>query len=364
MVLDNEEGINLYASSDDLIYNNYFNNTNNVQISGNSINNQWNITKTPGTNINGGAYLGGNFWATSNGTGFSQVCIDNNDDGICDASYIIAEENIDYCPLASSHYVNALNATIGVYDNGGTWALWNASGNTADIVGFGWSGTEPVVGDWDGDGNTEIGVYNTGGNNFLILTDFGFDVIGLGWGGVTPVVGDWNGDGSDQVGVYDNQGTWALWNGAGADIVGFGWPGTEPVVGDWDGDGLIEVGIYNRGGNNFLIQTDSGFDIIGLGWDYVTPVVGDWNGDGSDEAGVYDNMGTWALWDTVSHTAVIVGFGWPGTEPVVGDWNRDGSTEVGIYNTGGNNFFIQTDLGAEVIGLGWNGVTPVVGSWS
>ena len=250
---------------------------------------------------------------------------------------------------------------VGVYDNAGTWALWNTPSASADIVGFGWPGTEPVAGDWDGDGTTEVGIYNTGGCNFFIQTDSGPEVIGLGWSGVTPVVGDWKGDGSDQVGVYDNMGTWALWNGASADIVGFGWPGTEPVVGDWDGDGLTEVGIYNRGGNNFLIQTDSGFDVIGLGWSGVSPVVGDWNGDGSDEVGVYDNMGTWALWNGVG--VDIVGFGWPGTEPVVGDWDGDGSTEVGIYNTGGNNFFIQTDSGPEVIGLGWSGVTPVVGSW-
>ena len=251
-------------------------------------------------------------------------------------------------------------AAVGVYDNMGTWALWN--GASADIVGFGWSGTEPVVGDWNGDGSMEVGIYNRGGNNFLIQTDTGFDVIGLGWADVTPVIGDWNADGSEEVGVYDNMGTWALWNGASADIVGFGWPGTEPIVGDWDGDGVTEVGIYNTGGNNFLIQTDTGFDVIGLGWADVTPVIGDWNADGSEEVGVYDNMGTWALWNGAS--ADIVGFGWPGTEPIVGDWDGDGVTEVGIYNTGGNNFLIQTDTGFDVIGLGWAGVTPVVGDWN
>ena len=269
----------------------------------------------------------------------------------------------DHRNIIMKRTINWLDRTppeaVGVYDNAGTWALWN--GISVDIVGFGWPNTEPVVGDWDGDGTTEVGIYNTGGNNFLIQTDSGFDLIGLGWEGVTPVVGDWNGDGSDDVGVYDNMGTWALWNGASADIVGFGWPGTEPVVGDWDGDGFTEVGIYNRGGNNFLIQTDSGFDVIGLGWSGVTPVISDWNGDGSDQVGVYDNMGTWALWNGAG--ADIVGFGWPGTEPVVGDWDSDGASEVGIYNTGGNNFFIQTDSGPEIIGLGWSGVTPVVGSW-
>jgi hypothetical protein len=64
--------------------------------------------------------------------------------------------------------------------------------------------------------------------------------------GVTSVVGDWNGDGNDEVGVYNNEGIWALWNTTSnsADIFGFGWTNTKPIVGDWDGDGITEVGIY------------------------------------------------------------------------------------------------------------------------
>jgi parallel beta-helix repeat protein len=49
------------SSSNNLIYNNYFANTNNT---GDDLtNNIWNITKTIGTNIVGGPYLGGNYWS-------------------------------------------------------------------------------------------------------------------------------------------------------------------------------------------------------------------------------------------------------------------------------------------------------------
>ncbi|WP_245546327.1 lamin tail domain-containing protein [Methanomethylovorans hollandica] len=252
---------------------------------------------------------------------------------------------------------------VGVFDNG-QWAVGNDPA-TATIFGFGWINTKPMVGDWNGDGKEEVGVYNPSGKNFVIQDANGYKVIGLGWTGVIPVVGNWNGDRADEVGVYNTEGTWALWNTDtnSADIVGFGWVGTEPVVGDWDGDDVTEVGIYNRRGNNFLLQKGSGFDIIGLGWTGVTPVVGDWNGDGADEVGVYNNAGTWALWNTDTNSAEIVGFGWAGTEPIVGDWNGDGIFEVGIYNTAGNNFLIQTENGFDVIGLGWSRVTPVIGSW-
>ena len=58
---NNFYGIELVEdSSNNLIYNNYFNNTHNAWDDGNNI---WNITKTLGTNIIGGPYLGGNYWS-------------------------------------------------------------------------------------------------------------------------------------------------------------------------------------------------------------------------------------------------------------------------------------------------------------
>jgi parallel beta-helix repeat protein len=89
-------------SYDNTIYNNYFNNTMNAYVS--SINNNgynaWNTTKTLGTNIVGGPYLGGNFWATPGGTGFSQTCTDADGDEICDSAYTLyGTGNKDYLPL-------------------------------------------------------------------------------------------------------------------------------------------------------------------------------------------------------------------------------------------------------------------------
>jgi len=57
-------GIYLQSLSSNNIYNNYFNNSNNVYDDGN---NTWNTTKTLGTNIIGGQYLGGNYWSDYSG---------------------------------------------------------------------------------------------------------------------------------------------------------------------------------------------------------------------------------------------------------------------------------------------------------
>ncbi|TQD26130.1 S-layer protein domain-containing protein [Methanolobus vulcani] len=102
-----EYGIYVYSSLDNIIYNNLFKNTANYRIyeplSYCPTINEWNVNKTAGTNIVGGPYLGGNYWARPDGKGFSQRCTDADGDGICDTRYSLygSMYNIDYLPLAS-----------------------------------------------------------------------------------------------------------------------------------------------------------------------------------------------------------------------------------------------------------------------
>lgn len=84
------------ACDNNTIFNNYLNNTLNVHI-GNK-RNTWNTVKKAGTNIVGGPYMGGNFWANPTGTGFSQTAPDKDKNGIADVKYN-GTNVTDYLPL-------------------------------------------------------------------------------------------------------------------------------------------------------------------------------------------------------------------------------------------------------------------------
>jgi hypothetical protein len=160
---------------------------------------------------------------------------------------------------------------------------------------LGRAGEIPILGDWNGDGKTKLGLYVDGtiqldynGNG---IWEPGTDkLVYYGGPGYTPYVGDWDGNGTDNVGAYQN-GTWILdWNG------NFAWDGTVtdrliywslgrageiPILGDWNGNGQTKLGLYVDG----TIQVD------------------------------YDGNAVWnASLDKLAY------FGGPGQKPVVGKW--------------------------------------------
>ena len=72
----------------------------------------------------------------------------------------------------------------------------------------------------------------------------------LGDAGDIPVTGDWDGDGRTDLGVFDpTTATFTLRREDGDGLVWtaqvqFGQPGDLPVAGDWDGNATTEVGVW------------------------------------------------------------------------------------------------------------------------
>ncbi len=104
ITLNEKLGYEDYSTGANYVYNNYFNNTVNIKLGSNSRYGSqitWSSPVTEGTNIIGGPYIGGNYWATPSGNGFSQTHSDTNGDGILEGQYSLNGVGVDYLPLVA-----------------------------------------------------------------------------------------------------------------------------------------------------------------------------------------------------------------------------------------------------------------------
>lgn len=137
---------------------------------------------------------------------------------------------------------------IGVYRaSDTTWSLdldgdgaWNATVDRA--ISFGYASSQPVAGDWTGSGLTRVGVMTPAmpNNAFWSLDmngngtwDQGVDrSISFGLKADVAIVGDWNGDGATKLGVFRG-GEWSFdrdGDGVYDSSTTFGGPGDLPVA--------------------------------------------------------------------------------------------------------------------------------------
>jgi parallel beta-helix repeat protein len=113
VVLDNNQS---HETTTNKIYNNIFNNTDNVAFI-NALTNSWNTPSLQqGINILGilgGNYLGGNYWATPSKKGFSQTCTCSVN-GICNTQYTVnpSGPNTDAYPLCIPTVIDVSPSTI------------------------------------------------------------------------------------------------------------------------------------------------------------------------------------------------------------------------------------------------------------
>jgi len=126
-------GINIeYDARDNNIYNNHFINCGiGFSSMSNWYPNYYNTSLQSGTPIyTNGNLIGGNYWGKSDGTGYSDTCVDSDYNGICDSPKILGTNQVDYLPLTNIPYILDVTSpeqnkvySVGYVSIGGTSTL-------------------------------------------------------------------------------------------------------------------------------------------------------------------------------------------------------------------------------------------------
>jgi glycerophosphoryl diester phosphodiesterase len=212
------------------------------------------------------------------------------------------------------------------------------------------SGITPLIGDFDGDHQSDVFMYGPGGlpdHVWLGRPDRAFRGAGTTVGGsYLPLVGDYNGDGHADI-LWYGPGTVhdVLWYGK-SDGAFSGYPATvngsyTPLLGDFNGDGRADVFWYGPGAANDVVwygRSSGGFigRAVTVQGTYQ-PLLADFNGDGNRDILWYGpGAGYDVLWlglDSGGFSARARTV--RGTyQPLLGDWNGDRSADILWYGPG------------------------------
>lgn len=279
------------------------------------------------------------------------------------------------------------------------------------------SDAHPLVGDWNGDGKSKIGLYSgsfyfglpipgeSGMAAHIVTPAFVED-------GDVPIVGDWDNSGVTSYGFYRPGGSlFILWTGGSLNAFrygeitnndGFSFLGTPfiapilfgatfvdvPIIGKWAAGHGSLVGVYQVHNRAFALRTDNSAGIGDLFYTYAPnvsssdiPIVGDWLGRGTTTLGAYRSSNR-SFYLSNSNTqqnadmqASITDLSFPPNTldgiPVVGDWDGNGSTTIGLYDPVGKAFYLRNtnttgpyDIKVDVSGFAQPGDIPIAGNWA
>jgi len=241
----------------------------------------------------------------------------------------------------------------------------------------------PIMGDFNGDALSDLGLHNSDTGNWEIcLSDEGEFRNATDWlsGFGTskdwiPLGGDFNGDGKTDVGLYNNrngelqvatsngsafatQGTWLTFGDAS-----FDW---QPFTGNFNADKYTDFGVYNRdnGEVRIALGNGSGFNdfstwlnSFGGSKDWIF-LPGDFNGDSLTDAGIFKkSAGEFKVAFSKTNGFVPSGGAWisgyaTDKDILLSDFNKDGLTDLGYWDKDNTDWFYAASTGRALVDKG------------
>lgn len=204
----------------------------------------------------------------------------------------------------------------------------------------------------------------------------------------TPVSGDWNGDGYTDVGIWNGSHAVLTMNpGAGSHVIDrtapihqvtlrptdLPSPSAPVTFGDWDGDRVSTLAVLQPSGSmgyyatNTATQRNYTGPVTAQAGDI--PLRGDWNGDTKDGYALYrPSERRFALFQNAQDTQPILTltFGVAGDVPLSGVWTAGEPESIGVYRALNNTVYTYSrtrntwDSHAGVSG----NVVPFSGRWT
>jgi hypothetical protein len=122
--------------------------------------------------------------------------------------------------------------------------------------------TQSHVGDFDGDGTSDLTVFRPSIGAWLTLNSGSntFSAVNFGTNGDIPVDGDFDGDSRNDVTVFrPSTGTWFRLNSSNDQFIAqaFGQNGDKPVAADYDKDGKADIAVWRPGAGDYYILNSS-----------------------------------------------------------------------------------------------------------